>query len=100
MAQHRVSLAVFGESDRALVTLDGREIALFRADGEVYAFANACPHQGNPLADAELRGERLRCVYHLWEFDLRTGACIAGEAPARTYTAAIAGDELVIEVGD
>jgi nitrite reductase/ring-hydroxylating ferredoxin subunit len=97
VTSHRVSLSVFGGSDRALVTLAGREIALFRMGGEVRAFANACPHEGNPLIDGEIRGMHLRCVYHLWEFDLETGACLSGEAPATTYRTAIVGDEVVIE---
>lgn len=95
---HRVPLDVFGASDRALVTLDGREIVLFLVGDRVHAFDNACPHAGNPLVDGELRGETLRCVYHLWEFDLETGACLAGETPARTYETTIANDEVLIEL--
>ena len=99
MALHRVPLNVFGAGDRAVVTLDGREVALFRVGAAVYAFANACPHQGNPLVYGELRGDRLRCVYHLWEFDLETGACLAGDEPAETYPTCIQRDEVVIEIG-
>ena len=98
MALHRVPLDVFGAGDRAIVTLEGREVALFRVGGEVYAFANACPHQGNPLAHGEVRGDRLRCVYHLWEFDLETGACLVGEEAARTYPARVDGDHVAIEL--
>ena len=98
MALHRVPLTVFGVGDRAVVTVDGRDLVLFRVGGAVYAFANACPHQGNPLADGEVRGHRLRCVYHLWEFDLETGACLVGEAAATTHPARVEGNEVVIEV--
>ena len=98
MALHRVPLDVFGAGDRAIVTLEGREVALFRVGGEVYAFANACPHQGNPLAHGEVRGDRLRCVYHLWEFDLETGACLVGEEAARMYPARVDGDHVAIEL--
>jgi len=98
LAIHRVPLSAFGGSDRVLVTLDGREIALFRAGGEVHAVANACPHQGNPLIDGDLRGTRLRCVYHLWEFDLATGACLSGEAPATRYRATITTEEVLIDL--
>jgi nitrite reductase/ring-hydroxylating ferredoxin subunit len=83
---------------RAVVTLDGREIAVFRVDGAVHAFENACPHAGNPLVEGEVRGETLTCVYHLWQFDLATGACVRGEAPARRYPTERRGDELWIDL--
>ncbi len=85
---------------RAVVTLDGREIAVFHVDGAVHAFENACPHAGNPLVEGEIREGTLTCVYHLWRFDLTTGACMRGEAPARRYPAERRGDELWIEVAD
>jgi nitrite reductase/ring-hydroxylating ferredoxin subunit len=98
VALYRVPLTVFGVGDRAVVTVAGRDLVLFRVDDAVSAFANACPHQGNPLSDGEVRGHRLRCVYHLWEFDLETGACLFGEASAETYPARVESDEVVIEV--
>lgn len=80
---HRVELA----GDRALLEAEGRAIVVFRAGGSVHAVENACPHAGNPLVEGELRGTALRCAYHLWEFDLETGACLRGETPLRRYPA-------------
>jgi nitrite reductase (NADH) small subunit len=91
-----VPLSVFGSGDRALVELDGEKVALFRTGGEVHAFANACPHEGNPLVDGEIGGETLTCVYHLWRFDLKTGACLSGEAAATRYGTALEGDHVIV----
>ena len=91
-------LSVFGAGDRALVELDGEKVALFRTGGEVHAFANACPHEGNPLADGEIAGETLTCVYHLWRFDLKTGACLSGEAPATRYETGLDADHVRITI--
>jgi nitrite reductase/ring-hydroxylating ferredoxin subunit len=70
---------------RAVVEADGREILLLRVGGELYALDNACPHEGNPLVDGDVLGDQLECAYHAWRFDLRTGACLYGDEPARRY---------------
>jgi nitrite reductase/ring-hydroxylating ferredoxin subunit len=98
VARHRVPLSVFGAGDRAVVALAGREIALFRVDGEIHAFENACPHEGNPLIDGEILGPTLTCVYHNWRFDLETGACLAGDDAARRYPAELGDGEVWINV--
>jgi nitrite reductase/ring-hydroxylating ferredoxin subunit len=71
--------------DRAVVEADGREILLIRVAGELHAFDNACPHEGNPLVDGDVLGDQLECAYHAWRFDLRTGACLYGDEPATRY---------------
>jgi 3-phenylpropionate/trans-cinnamate dioxygenase ferredoxin subunit len=72
-----------------LVTVKGREIGLFNVKGEFFALANRCPHMGGPLCRGMIvalvqsdgpgsyrltrRQEFLRCPWHGWEFDIRTG---------------------------
>jgi nitrite reductase/ring-hydroxylating ferredoxin subunit len=75
------------EGDRAVLVVDGEEIVVFRAEGRVYALANSCPHEGNPLIEGELLGPTLECAYHGWRFDLESGACLLGEDPVRRYPA-------------
>jgi nitrite reductase (NADH) small subunit len=82
--------------DRAVVEADGREILLLRVGDELHALDNACPHEGNPLVDGEVIGDRLECAYHAWRFDLSTGACLYGDAPVRRYPVERAGGELRI----
>lgn len=85
--------------DRAVVDGDGRQILLIRVAGEIHAFDNACPHEGNPLVDGDVIGDQLECAYHAWRFDLRTGACLYGDEPAHRYQAEERGDEILIRVG-
>ena len=84
--------------DRAVVDGDGRQILLLRVAGEIHAFDNACPHEGNPLVDGDVRGDQLECAYHGWRFDLRTGACLYGEDAARRFETAVRGDEILIRI--
>lgn len=72
-----------------LVTVKGREIALFNVEGAYFAFFNRCPHAGASLCSGKIvrRVESsepgtyriahdqgmLRCPWHGWQFDIRTG---------------------------
>ncbi len=98
MVLHRVPLSNLGASGRAVVALAGKEIALFRVGGTVYAIENACPHEGNPLVEGDVAGTMLTCAYHLWRFDLETGACLSGEEAAQTYRAEVRGEDVWVDI--
>ena len=95
---HRVPVSVLDGSDRAVVTLDGRDVVLFRVEGRIHAFENRCPHEGNPLSEGEILGPTLVCVFHSWRFDLETGACLHGDLPAKRYEATIEDDHIEIDL--
>jgi nitrite reductase (NADH) small subunit len=56
---------------------DGDEqVAVMRlASGEACVVADECPHDGGPLSDGFIEGDRLVCSRHQWELDPRTGVC-------------------------
>jgi nitrite reductase/ring-hydroxylating ferredoxin subunit len=74
---------------RKIVDVAGRSIGVFNVGGELFALRNRCPHQGGPLCEGRLAGfvdapvpgeirysragEILRCPWHGWEYDVRTG---------------------------
>lgn len=75
---------------RKLVEVRGRPIVIFNLDGDFFGLLDRCPHQGGPLSEGRLIGlveagdvpgrycysranEILRCPWHGWEFDIRTG---------------------------
>ena len=106
MARHVVARAAeIPDGSSRVVTVRGREIAVFNLRGEFFALINRCPHEGAPLA-AGLRvglsdsdkpgryahsrpGELLRCPWHGWEFDIRTGQswCDPTRLKAKRYAA-------------
>jgi len=74
---------------RKIVEAGGREIGIFNLGGEFFAIANRCPHEGASLCRGRIvglveaddpgtyrysrRNELVRCPWHGWEFDIRTG---------------------------
>ncbi|MEM7532965.1 MAG: Rieske (2Fe-2S) protein [Chloroflexota bacterium] len=75
--------------ERKVVHVGGRPVGIFNIDGAYFALRNQCPHQGGPLCQGRLSGlieatkpgefhysranEIVRCPWHGWEFDIRTG---------------------------
>jgi len=58
------------------VTLFGSESALWRgSDAVIRPVENKCPHRGLRLSMGFVRGSRLRCGYHGWQYD-ETGSCL------------------------
>ena len=77
----------------------GRDVVVFNVKGEYLALLDRCPHQGGSLCRGKLvglvesdapgryrytrQGEIIRCPWHGWEFDLRTGRSRCD--PSRTW---------------
>lgn len=81
-----------------LVSVDGRDVALFRRGDEILAIGNECPHQAGSLCDGWVEGDIVICPLHGWEFDLRSGACmtVPGEDVPR-YTATVEHGAIYLE---
>ncbi|MCP3816962.1 bifunctional 3-phenylpropionate/cinnamic acid dioxygenase ferredoxin subunit [Streptomyces sp. A3M-1-3] len=62
-------------------------LAVFNADGELYAIDDTCTHQDASLADGWLEGCYVECPLHAAQFDLRTGeaVCLPARRPVRTH---------------
>lgn len=57
--------------------LGERELVAFRgASGEVSILDSTCPHLGADLSGGCVRGERLQCPFHAWQF-AGDGRCVA-----------------------
>ena len=60
------------------VTAGIHSMALTHIDGEFTAMDNRCPHQGGPLGEGSIENGKdgecwLRCPWHGWDFDPKTG---------------------------
>jgi 3-phenylpropionate/trans-cinnamate dioxygenase ferredoxin subunit len=82
----------FPPDTRRIVEVDGRSIGVFNIRGAFVALRNRCPHQGAPLClglildrvsaerpyalSFEDEQEVIKCPWHGWEFDVRTGRSV------------------------
>lgn len=120
---------------RKCVKIDGRGVIVFNVKGEYYALSETCPHKGGSLekgiitglaqscgpGDHQLtrEGEIVRCPWHQWEFDIKTGrsycdprrlrlmqydvhvehgaSIVEGPYVAETFKVEVEGDYVVVE---
>ena len=84
---------------------------MFNLGGSFYALLNRCPHQGGALCrgtlvglvtsgepgrfDYSRPGEMLKCPWHAWEFDIRTGQswCDPDDMKVRSYAVRVEAGE-------
>ncbi len=115
LARHVVAtISEIPAGSRKLVSVDGRDVVIFNVGGEFFGLFNRCPHQGGSLCDGLLGGlvrsaepgqydysrpgELVRCPWHGWQFDLRTGQswCEPERMKTKSYTVNVAeGRDLV-----
>lgn len=79
-----------------VVSVLGRKFALFNVDGELFATENACPHAGGQLGEGDLDGHTITCPFHAFEYDVRTGECLGGQADAVATVRVKVDDNLVL----
>ncbi len=137
MARHVVARAAdIPVGGRKLVKIDGRSVVVFNLKGDFYALSDTCPHKGGSLSNGIIsgliesdgpgeyrhsrQGEIIRCPWHQWEFDIKTGRSwcdprrlrlvkydvavepgaklVEGPYVAETFKVAIEDEYIVIEV--
>jgi nitrite reductase/ring-hydroxylating ferredoxin subunit len=108
MPKHVVAAAAdIPPGHRKLVDVNGRAVVVFNLGGEFFALNNRCPHKGGSLCEGKQtglvqssqpgeydytrKGEIIRCPWHSWEFDIRTGQsrCDPQRLRARKYAVSV-----------
>ena len=108
MAGHVVaSVDEIPPGQRKLVEVKGRAIVVYNLGGEFFALNNRCPHRGGSLFHGiqtglveskepghycySRRGEMVKCPWHGWEFDIRTGKswCDPSRLRVRRYSVSV-----------
>ncbi len=116
MAKHVVApVAEIAPGGRKLLTINGRDIGVFNIGGEFFALLNRCPHQGGELCRGTLiglvtshepgvfeysrRGEMLKCPWHGWEYDVRTGQswCDPKDTKVKAYPVSVEPGEALVK---
>lgn len=64
------------EGEVMAVNVQGKEIALYEVQGELYATDNLCTHGAARLSDGLLEGREIECPFHQGRFDVCTGKAL------------------------
>ncbi len=98
-----------------LVKVAGREIGVFNISGSYYALLSRCPHKGAELCKGKIvrrvtssepgryavvpDSEMIRCPWHGWQYDLRTGQswCDSDNVGLRKYAVSVESGEGILQ---
>ena len=82
------------------VEVAGRSIALYDADGNLFATDNICTHAYACLSDGWLDGEVIECPLHAARFDVRSGKVLDPPATEdlKTYPVRIVDGEIQVRL--
>jgi 3-phenylpropionate/trans-cinnamate dioxygenase ferredoxin subunit len=117
MPKHVVArVGEFPPGTRRVVEVAGRSIGIFNIRGEFFALRNSCPHQGAPLCLGLILGrvsadrpyalaydddhEVIKCPWHGWEFDLRTGRSVFNPHRVRVRAYEVTVEMPTVDDGD
>jgi len=83
-----------------VVEVQDEDVALCNVNGEIYAVANVCTHDGGPLGEGHLLGDEIECPRHGARFNVRTGQVKSLPAiiPIPIFKVKIEGDDILVEV--
>jgi len=82
------------------VIVNGREIALYETDGEVFATDDICTHAYAKLSDGWLEKGEIECPLHAGRFEIKTGKATAPPCvdDIKTYPVRVDGDAIQIQL--
>ena len=98
--QRACALAELVDDKPIPVVVDGVEVAMVKAEGQVYAIRDECSHAAIALSEGEVDGTTLECWLHGSRFDLRTGrpTGLPATEPVPVYPVTIDGNDVLVDV--
>jgi nitrite reductase/ring-hydroxylating ferredoxin subunit len=113
-------VAEFPDGDRKIIQHGVHDIGVFHWQGQFYAYANMCLHQGGPACEGLIMhkvedvigpdktwvGQKFSdtqvnfvCPWHGYEYDIKTGECAADRRlRLRSYKVVRRGDDVYVSV--
>lgn len=81
------------------VTVEGRDVAVFNVDGQVYAIDDSCAHAGASLGWGRFEGNIVTCRAHGMKFDVTTGKVVGNSAVGVTkYEAKVEAGKILVSI--
>ncbi|WNR46040.1 Rieske (2Fe-2S) protein [Paenibacillus roseipurpureus] len=104
------------EDSHKVVQIENRSIGVYNVKGTYYAIHNYCPHQGAEICQGLVcgttlpsevhqysfgrQGEIVRCPWHGWEFDIKTGKSLfSDKVRIRSYPVVVENGQISVVLG-
>nr|AAL07261.1 naphthalene dioxygenase [Pseudomonas fluorescens] len=71
------------------VTVEGKDLALYEVEGEIYATDDLCTHGAARMSDGYLEGREIECPLHQGRFDVCTGRALCAPVTENIKTYAV-----------
>jgi 3-phenylpropionate/trans-cinnamate dioxygenase ferredoxin subunit len=83
-----------------VVLVEDEYVALCNVDGQIYAVADVCTHDGGPLGEGHLYQDQIECPRHGARFSVKTGAVksLPAIVPIPTFEVKVEGDDIFVDV--
>ena len=90
------------EDDVIGLQVAGKDLALYKVEGSVFATDNICTHGHARLCDGFLDGYEVECPLHQGKFDIRNGrgTCAPIVDAVRSYPVRIEGGRVFLKLSD
>jgi len=101
MAWKRVASIAEVHPDSALpLTIEGKELALYRLGDNFYALEDVCPHAYALLSGGFIEGDQIECPLHAARFHIPSGKCLAPPADQdlATYAVKAEGNDIYVDL--
>lgn len=87
---------------RKVVQTEIGPIAVFNLDGELYAIADVCTHDGGELASGKCEGDQIICPRHGARFCIRDGRALTPPAfeDIETFPLRVEAGTIQLDIGD
>ena len=81
-----------------VVRVGDAPIGVTKVEGEFFAFADVCTHDGGPVAEGELDEYVIECPRHGAKFDIRTGKAkqLPAVTPIPVYAVKVEGEKVLV----
>lgn len=82
------------------ISLGAIELVMCNVEGQIFAYADRCPHQGTRLSEGRFDGRWITCAAHEWIFEARGGTGVnPAEANLDRYPACVVDDAIFVDLG-
>lgn len=88
------------EDQPLAVTIENKQIGLFKVEGALYAIEDVCPHAFALLSSGFVEGDTVECPLHQATFHIPTGKCTAPPADRdlAVYPIRIEGERIYVQL--